>query len=176
MIDPRRIDLRRIDLRRADLPAAAVIAALDLRPHPEGGHFRETWRDAPADGTRGAGTAILFLLAAGEASAWHRVDAAELWCWQAGAPLLLTTSPDGHEAVARRLGPDLAAGETPQLLVARGHWQTATSLDANDVGAWSLAGCMVAPAFAFAGFELAPPGWRPTPRAAPGTAPGATPP
>ena len=76
-----------IDLNDPDVDAAAVVKALDLQPHPEGGHFRETWRDVPAGGGRGAGTAILFLLAAGQRSHWHRVDAAELWLWQAGAPL-----------------------------------------------------------------------------------------
>lgn len=148
------------DLRRVDLAAASVIAELGLAPHPEGGHFRETWRDVPADGGRGAGTAILFLLARGEVSAWHRVDAAELWCWQAGAPLVLSVSADGRAAEARRLGPDLGAGEALQGLVPRGHWQSATSL-----GDWTLVTCVVAPAFRFEGFEMAPPGW-PTPRSA----------
>jgi hypothetical protein len=141
-----------IDLRKADTGAAAVIAALDLQPHPEGGHYRETWRDAPADGSRGAGTAILFLLQAGERSHWHRVDAAELWIWQAGAPLLLRVGP----AVAHRLGPDLGAQEVPHGIVPVDCWQAAESL-----GAWSLCTCVVAPAFSFAGFELAAAGWQP---------------
>jgi predicted cupin superfamily sugar epimerase len=81
------------DLRDAGADPASVIRALGLLPHPEGGHYRETWRDSPAGGERGAGTAILFLLAAGETSRWHRVDAAELWIWQAGAPLLLSLDP-----------------------------------------------------------------------------------
>ncbi len=147
-----------IDLRDAGQPAAAVIRALGLAPHPEGGHYRETWRDAPADGGRGAMTAILFLLALDEFSAWHRVDADELWVWQAGAPLVLTISPDGHDAGAHWLGPDLAARQGLQRMVPAGQWQTATSL-----GAWTLASCMVAPAFRFEGFELAAPDWRPTP-------------
>lgn len=148
-----------IDLRDASQHPTALIRALGLAPHPEGGHYRETWRDAPEDGVRGAGTAILFLLAADEVSHWHRVDAAEFWIWQAGAPLVLTLSPDGHDAAAQRLGPDLGLGQALQQRVPRGHWQTAVSM-----GRWSLMSCVVTPAFRFEGFELAPPGWRPTPR------------
>jgi predicted cupin superfamily sugar epimerase len=138
-----------IDLRDTSLDEAAVRAALGLMPHPEGGHYRELWRDRPADGGRGAGTSILFLLAAGEVSAWHRVDAAEVWLWQAGAPLHLGMA----DRAAVRLGPDLAAGEALQAVVPAGVWQAARSL-----GAWSLVSCVVAPAFEFAGFELAPAG------------------
>jgi predicted cupin superfamily sugar epimerase len=145
-----------MDLRQAGQPAEAVIAALGLVPHPEGGHYRETWRDTPEHGGRGVGTAIFFLLAAGEVSSWHRVDAAELWIWQAGAPLelRLAAQPGGVERL--RLGSDLSGGEVLQGLVPRGHWQTATS-----VGAWTLVSCVVAPAFTFEGFELAPSGWAP---------------
>ncbi|MEJ0016039.1 MAG: cupin domain-containing protein [Acetobacteraceae bacterium] len=135
------------------MPADAVIAALKLQPHPEGGHYRETWRDTPPDGSRGAGTAILFLLRAGERSHWHRVDAAELWIWQAGAPLLLREAGGAEH----RLGPDVRAGEGLQHVVARDAWQAAHSL-----GAWTLCSCIVTPAFSFAGFELAPPGWQPS--------------
>ena len=142
------------------LTARDVIARLGLQPHPEGGHYRETFRDPAVDGTgRSRSTAILFLLDVGEVSEWHRVDAVEIWHWHAGAPLVLTTSPNGHDAAARHLGPDLAAGQMPQLAVPAGHWQTATSL-----GAWTLVGCTVAPGFRFEGFEMAPPGWRPVPR------------
>ncbi len=148
-----------IDLRDPMLEARDVIAALRLLPHPEGGHFRETWRDAPADGSRGASTAILFLLGLDELSEWHRVDADELWFWQAGAPLSLTTSPNGHDAEAHTLGPDLGLNQHLQAAVPRHHWQCAVSL-----GRWTLVSCVVAPAFSFDGFELAPPGWRPTPR------------
>jgi len=144
-----------MNLRDPALPAAAIIGALDLRPHPEGGHFRETWRDSPADGGRGAGTAILFLLAAGERSHWHRVDAAEGWHWHAGAPLALRISDGGTPAI-HSLGPDLAAGESLFAMVPEGHWQAAESL-----GAWTLVGCTVSPAFLFEGFEMAPPGWEP---------------
>ncbi|RKK01349.1 cupin domain-containing protein [Pseudoroseomonas wenyumeiae] len=145
-----------IDLRDASLPAAAVIAALELRPHPEGGHYREIWRDAPADGGRGAGTAIYFLLDAGERSHWHRVDAAEAWHWYAGGPLALSLSADGQGVEERLLGPDLGAGQQPFGMVPKGWWQAARPL-----GGWVLVGCTVSPAFDFAGFELAPPGWKP---------------
>ena len=148
-----------IDLRDHALRADAVIRALDLQPHPEGGHYRETWRDQPVDGSRGTGTAIHFLLCADEVSDWHRVDAAELWIWQAGSPLVLTTSADGHDAHARHLGPDLGLRQNPQLLVPKGSWQTSASL-----GHWTLACCVVTPAFRFEGFEMAPANWRPTPR------------
>ena len=144
----------------ARLPAREVVRLLDLKPHPEGGHYRETFRDerVDADG-RAASTAILFLLAGDEVSEWHRVDAVEIWHWHAGAPLVLTISPNGHDAAARHLGADIAAGQMPQLVVPAHQWQTAASL-----GAWTLVGCTVAPGFRFEGFELAPPGWRPVPR------------
>ena len=139
------------------LSAADVIRLLDLKPHPEGGHFRETFRDTRAvGGGRAASTAIYYLLGAGETSAWHRVDAAEGWHFYAGSALALTVSPDGRETAAHRLGPDLARGERPQVVVPAGAWQAAESL-----GAWSLVGCTVTPGFDFAGFEMAPPGWRP---------------
>ena len=141
-----------IDLRDPGADPAPVIRALDLRPHPEGGHYRETWRDAPADGTRGAGTSILFLLAAGEVSHWHRVDAAELWIWQAGAPLSLSLSPGGETD----LGPGIGQGMLLHRVVPPMVWQSARSR-----GRWSLCCCVVTPAFRFEGFELAPPGWAP---------------
>ena len=143
----------------ARLAAEDVIRLLGLAPHPEGGHFRETFRDPLAVEGRSASTAIYYLLGAGEVSEWHRVDAAEVWHFHAGAALALTVSPDGHDATARRLGPNLGAGEEPQIVVPAAHWQSATSL-----GAWTLVGCTVAPGFQFSGFELAPPGWRPVSR------------
>jgi len=138
------------------LTAAQVIACLDLKPHPEGGHFRETFRD-PAHGAdgRAASTAIYFLLARGERSRWHRIDAPEIWHWHAGAALLLETA--GASGVTTvRLGCDLAAGERPQAVVPAGAWQAAASL-----GDWTLVGCTVAPGFRFESFELAPPDWQP---------------
>jgi uncharacterized protein len=137
--------------------AAAVIAWLGLRPHPEGGHFVETYRHAPADGGRGLATAIYYLLRAGEESRWHRVtDAVEIWAYHAGAPLALTLSADGRHIAPYRLGLELAAGERPQAVVPAGCWQTARSL-----GDWTLVSCVVAPAFEFGGFEMAPAGWQP---------------
>ncbi len=140
--------------------AAEIIARLRLTPHPEGGHYRETFRDPRTVDGRSVGSAIYYLLGTGEVSEWHRVDAAEIWHWHAGAPLVITQSPNGHDAAAAHLGPDLARGQQPQIMVPAGHWQTATSL-----GAWTLVGCTVSPAFDFAGFEMAPPDWRPMPRA-----------
>ncbi len=140
-----------VDLRDAGAPAAAVREALGLAAHPEGGWYRELWRDAPADGGRGAASGILFLLAAGERSHWHRVDAAEVWLWHAGAALRL--SMPEREVV---LGPELGAGEVLQAVVPAGVWQSAVSR-----GAWTLVSCVVAPAFRFEGFELAAPGWAP---------------
>ena len=143
----------------ADLPAAEVITRLGLRPHPEGGHFRETFRDVPGPDGRSRSTAIYFLLAADEVSHWHRVDAVEIWHWYAGGPLALTVSENGHDATSVHLGPGLGQGQRPQAIVPAHAWQTAVSL-----GRWTLVGCTVAPGFDFAGFELAPPDWRPTPR------------
>jgi predicted cupin superfamily sugar epimerase len=145
-----------INLRDAGLPASAVISALGLQPHPEGGHYRELWRDVPAEGGRGAGTAIHYLLAAGESSHWHKVDAAEAWHWYAGGPLALRMA--GPDGVVRevRLGPDFGAGEVTFALVPAGWWQAAAPL-----GEWVLVGCTVCPAFEFAGFQMAPKGWEP---------------
>ncbi len=144
-----------IDLRDPSLDARKVREALDLAPHPEGGAFREIRRDAPEGGGRGAATSIFFLLEAGASSHWHRVDAAELWIWQAGAPLALEID-GGGKPERIRLGPNLSAGESLQAVVPKNVWQAAKSL-----GAWTLVSCVVAPAFEFSGFELAPPGWSP---------------
>ena len=136
--------------------ADAIIRALGLKPHPEGGFYAETWRDPAPEGERGAGTAIYYLLRAGEVSAWHRVDAAEIWHWYAGAPLRLRLSDDGQEIREVPLGPDIIAGQRPQAIVPPHGWQSAES-----TGAWTLVGCTVSPAFEFAGFEMAPAGWEP---------------
>ena len=167
------------------LTAADVIRVLDLKPHPEGGHFRQTFRDSKTvDGARAASTAIYFLLARGERSHWHRVDAVEIWHWHAGAPLALEiaaklqgwnrfdaaeawhwhagapleleiASASGHRE-RLTLGSDLAAGQRPQAVVPADAWQAAQSL-----GDWTLVGCTVAPGFEFAKFELAPKDWEP---------------
>jgi len=140
------------------MQASDVIEALAMAAHPEGGWYAETWRaPGPADGSRPAASTILYLLADGEHSHWHRVDAAEVWQWSAGAPLELRIWAPGDAAVSTlRLGADLHRGEVPQAVVPTGAWQAARPL-----GAWALVGCIVAPAFEFAGFELAPPGWEP---------------
>jgi uncharacterized protein len=139
------------------MTAADVIRLLDLKPHPEGGHFRETFRDANTiGGGRAASTAIYFLLARGERSHWHRVDAAEVWHWHAGAPLALEIVAAAGARETLTLGNDLAAGERPQGVVPAHAWQAARPL-----GEWTLVGCTVAPGFDFAKFELAAPGWEP---------------
>lgn len=132
--------------------ADALIAALGLERHPEGGWFRETWRDPDLDGRRGSGTAIYFLLGEGERSHWHRVDAVEIWHHYRGAPLELSIG----DAAPVVLGPDVLDGQAPQAIVPAGAWQSARSL-----GAFTLVGCTVSPAFRFDGFELAPEGWSP---------------
>jgi uncharacterized protein len=168
--------------------AAEIICLLDLKPHPEGGHFRETFRDEPIltlprpksglpdfgnkraevgnsrlrmHGKVGRGratsTAIYFLLARGERSHWHRVDAAEVWHYYAGAPLTLDIADTDEGPIRRlRLGADISAGERPQAVVPPHAWQAAETR-----GDWTLIGCTVAPGFEFSGFELAPQGWAP---------------
>jgi uncharacterized protein len=139
------------------LSAAEIIARLDLKPHPEGGYFRETFRDPHTDASgRAASTLIYFLLARGERSHWHRVDATEIWHYYAGSALSLRIAGDGLLAQTVALGIDLAAGERPQAIVPAHAWQSAES-----TGDWTLVGCTVAPGFEFAKFELAPPGWAP---------------
>jgi predicted cupin superfamily sugar epimerase len=142
-----------------DLTAQEIITRLSLQPHPEGGWFRETWREPAPDSPRGLATAIHFLLKPGERSHWHRIDAAELWLHQGGGPLRLKIVLDGQISETR-LGPDLAGGERLQVLVPAGAWQAAEPLQT-----WSLAACIVAPAFSFESFELAPPGFDPMDRA-----------
>ena len=145
-----------IDLRDQCLTARAVREALVLAPHPEGGHYRELWRDRPAAGQRGAGTSILFLLEHGERSRWHRVDAAEIWLWQAGAALELGIHDESLGAQRIQLGPNVADAQVLQWVVPPHAWQEAVSL-----GAWTLVSCVVAPAFEFSGFQMAPDGWSP---------------
>jgi len=141
------------------LTAADIIACLELRPHPEGGYYRETFRDTKADAQgRACSTVIYFLLARGEASHWHRIDATEIWHYYAGSPLTLRIAHDGCAQHTVTLGPDIAAGERPQAIVPASAWQTAQS-----TGDWTLVGCTVAPAFEFAKFEPAPTGWEPPP-------------
>ena len=138
-----------------------VVERLGMQPHPEGGWYAETWRAPSPPGKRATASAILYLLAAGDRSHWHRVDAAEIWQFSSGNPLeLRIATPDARGATTsvetHWLGSNVAAGENPQVIVPAGAWQAARPL-----GAWSLVGCIVSPAFTFDGFELAPPGWEP---------------
>lgn len=138
------------------LTAADIIRTLNLEPHPEGGWFRQTFRDDGQD-ARGHSTAIYFLLGSGKPSHWHRVrGSSEVWLYHAGAPLRLKLSEDGKTETSVLLGMDLGAGERPQAIVPPGHWQAAESL-----GEWTLVSCTVAPGFLFENFELAEPGWKP---------------
>ena len=139
--------------------AQDLIDTLGLMRHPEGGWYVQTFRDTECVGGRAISTAIYYLLEGNDRSHWHTVDAVEIWHYHAGAPLELSLSEDGRTERRIVLGPDILAGQRPQGLVRRSEWQSARSL-----GAWTLVGCTVAPGFAFSGFEMAPPGWRPTPR------------
>lgn len=135
------------------MTADDIITQLDLAPHPEGGFYRQTWM-AENPG-RPTGTCIYFLLRDGGASHWHRVDATEIWLWHAGAPLVLSrAATDVGPATDATLGPDMMAGQAPQLIVDEGHWQAART-----TGDWTLVSCTVSPGFQFEGFDLAPPGF-----------------
>ena len=131
------------------MSAHEIITRLNLTPHPEGGHYRQTWvADGPG---RPAGTCIYFLLSAGERSHWHKVDATEIWLYHAGAPLILSISAtDKGPATEHLLSPDLDAA-APQIIVPDHHWQAARS-----TGDWTLVSCTVSPGFQFEGFTLAP--------------------
>lgn len=136
------------------MTADDIIQHLDLTPHPEGGYYRETWKDTDRTG-RPSGTCIYFLLKAGEASHWHKVDATEIWLYHSGAPLILSLSEqDRGPATDLTLGPDLAAGQAPQIIVPKDHWQAARS-----TGDFTLVSCTVSPGFQFEGFTLAAPGF-----------------
>jgi len=135
--------------------AREIIDKLKLERHPEGGWYRQTFLDENPGG-RAYSTAIYFLLESIDRSHWHRIDAAEVWHFHAGAPLALSLSPDGKWSEELVLGPDVIRGELPQIVVPKGHWQSAETL-----GDWTLVGCTVAPGFQFSGFEMAPEGWEP---------------
>lgn len=133
------------------MTADDIIEHLQLSPHPEGGHYRQTWQ-ANNDG-RATGTCIYFLLKEGERSHWHTVDAAEIWHFYAGAPVELSTAAKQvGPGTLHLLGPDLSKGQIPQVIVPTGHWQSAKT-----TGDWTLVGCTVSPGFEFAGFHLADP-------------------
>jgi uncharacterized protein len=136
--------------------ADELAQTLEMRPHPEGGRYVETWRGSEV-GSRATVTAIYFLLVAGERSHWHRVDADEMWLFHAGDPLAIEVAASAGADVARHvLGSSIAGGERPQVVVPAGAWQSATPL-----GEWTLVSCVVAPGFRFEGFELAPDAWTP---------------
>ncbi len=139
-----------------NLTPQEIIRTLGLQPHPEGGWFGETFRDVGTDGGRGHATAIYFLLEEHQRSHWHRVDATELWLWHAGTALRLELAISGKDRQTIELGPDLDRGQRPQVTIPAAAWQSATPL-----GGWALVSCVVAPAFEFAGFELAPEGFEP---------------
>ena len=141
------------------MESGEIIEALGMQPHPEGGHYVETWRGPAGPDGRPTATAIYFLLRPGERSHWHRVDASEVWMHHDGAPLELSIHDEtahNETTTTVMVGRDLAAGERPQAVVPAHAWQAA-----RPVGGWSLVSCIVAPGFDFAGFELAPPGWTP---------------
>jgi len=133
-----------------------IIDTLGMTRHPEGGWFKESFRDPVTRDGRAVSTAIYYLLEKGDRSHWHRVDAAEVWHFYAGSPLELSISPDGQWTELLVLGPDITAGALPQIVVPKGHWQAA-----EPAGDWTLVGCTVAPGFEFSGFEMAPPDWQP---------------
>lgn len=137
------------------MTAQEIVALLGLEPHPEGGYYKQTFAD-DASGARPYSTAIYYLLEGGQAGRLHRVDSAEVWHHYAGAPLRLTISADGVTTSEQILGPDLAGGQRPQVVIPRGEWQSAESL-----GDWTLVGCTVAPGFQFEHFEMAEESWKP---------------
>lgn len=140
------------------LTAQDIIKRLTLEPHPEGGWYRRTWPDGPPGRARPKETAIYYLLEAGQVSRWHRIDGTEIWHHYAGAPIALRLSPDGLAVASHVLGPDIAHGHRPQVVVPAKAWQTARTL-----GGWALVGCTVTPGFTWETFELAPPHWEPGP-------------
>ena len=141
----------------AEISSAEIIARLELTPHPEGGYYRETFRDSRTDANgRARSTAIYFLLPRGVRSHWHRIDAVEIWHYYAGSTLALKIADDDGQW-RFKLGPNLDAGEQPQAIVPPHTWQSAES-----TGDWTLVGCTVAPGFDFATFELAPKDWEPS--------------
>lgn len=141
--------------------AEILIAALDLQPHPEGGWYRESWRAEAPDGQRATASAVYYLMERGQRSHWNRVDADEIWLWHAGDPIdVSVATSDSGPVRTTRLGGDVAAGDQPQVVVPAGRWESAQPAPDGHAG-YSLISCIVAPAFEFAGFELAEPGWSP---------------
>jgi predicted cupin superfamily sugar epimerase len=143
------------------MTAEQLIQALDLAPHPEGGSYRETWRAEAREGERSAVSAVYYVIQPGQRSHWNRVDADEIWLWHAGDPLDISIAATEAGPTRRlRLGGDVAGGEQPQLIIPKGHWQSADPITGREAG-YTFISCIVAPAFEFSGFELAEPGWSP---------------
>ena len=143
------------------MTADELIEALDLAPHPEGGWYRETWRSEVVDGQRAASTAVYYVIQPGEESRWNRVDADEMWLWHSGDALDLSIAESDHGPVRTvRLGGRIGEGEQPQVVIPKGHWQSAVAVDGGRAG-YTFLSCVVAPAFEFSGYELAEPGWAP---------------
>jgi predicted cupin superfamily sugar epimerase len=143
------------------MTADELIQRFDLAPHPEGGWYRETWRSTAEPGMRAAATAVYYLIQPGQRSHWNRVDADEMWLWHSGDPLDLSISgTDEGPSTTIRLGGRMERGEEPQVIVAKGHWQSAAPVEGGEAG-YTLLSCIVAPAFEFEGYELARPGWAP---------------
>lgn len=140
--------------------AEELIQSLNLAPHPEGGWYRETWRSASAPGERAAASAVYYVIQPAQRSHWNRVDADEMWLWHSGDPLDLSIAEsDAGPARTLRLGGDIGAGEQPQVIVPKGHWQSAVPAG-GDAG-FTFLSCIVAPGFEFSGYELAESGWSP---------------
>jgi len=134
-----------------------IVERLSLIPHPEGGHYRQTWSAPTEAGGRPPGTAIYYLLGPDERSAWHRIDSTEIWHYYAGGPIELTlATTDQGPVTCHLLGQDIAAGHEPQVVIPPGTWQTARPIDG-----YTLVGCTVSPGFEYSGWELAPEGWEP---------------
>lgn len=143
------------------MTAEQLIRALDLAPHPEGGWYRETWRSNAQAGERAAASAVYYVIEPGQTSRWNRVDADEMWLWHSGDPLdLAMAESDGGPVRTARLGGRIDQGEQPQVIIPAGQWQSAVPVDGGEAG-YTLLSCVVAPAFEFAGYELAPSGWSP---------------
>ncbi|WP_057460761.1 cupin domain-containing protein [Pseudovibrio sp. POLY-S9] len=145
-----------LDQITSSATAEEIIAELQMKEHPEGGYYTETFRDTEGPEGRGYSTAIYYLLKKGQKSHWHRIDAIETWHYYGGAPLCLSISSEEGSQNDIILGMDVLNGQRPQGIVPRHAWQSARSL-----GEWTLVGCTVAPGFLFDGFELAPPDWNP---------------
>jgi predicted cupin superfamily sugar epimerase len=143
------------------MTADDLIQSLNLAPHPEGGWYRETWRAPAEEGQRPASSAVYYVIRPGQRSHWNRVDADEIWLWHAGDPLEVSMSPgEAGPVTTIRLGGNVGAGEYPQLIIPKGHWQAADPVEGSAAG-YTFISCIVAPAFEFSGFELAAPGWAP---------------